>query len=790
MYKKFIIGILLLNINIANVEIRSQIVINELLASNTSTNTDNLSNNYTDWIELYNNSNKNADIGNWYLSDNYKNPTKWKIPFYFQIARKGYKLFWTDNKDTLNHTNFKLNREGETIYLFNKDTVFVDSTSFTKQFPDVSYGRESDTSSVYNYFDKPTPNKPNHAKGSKSLDFSPATSFSKQAGFYKAAIKLELNTPQNTGTVYYTIDGSIPTFSSQVYTHPISIKKTTVVRARTYIKGKLPSIVSTQTYFINETASIPVISLSSTPDNFWDKKNGIYVKGVNFNPQKIKSANYFNKWERPVNLEYFDANGSLGFNIQAGIKIHGNSSRTFSQKTISVYTREKYGTPIIQHKIFDNKPNIPMKTFLLRNSGNDWGITMFLDAMAHTLVSGNIDIDVQAYKPAIVFLNGQYWGIHNIREKINKHYFKSNYNIDTKNVDIIEADIVSKKMSACSGDMKEYNKLIDFIKTHDLAVKENYEKINNIIDINEYINYYLTQIYIANRDWPNSNMKCWREKSDKGKWRWLLFDTDLSFGAVKGYYETNMINQLLGKNFDKKSHTYWNNQLFSNLCKNKEFKDEFVQRMAVYLNTVFAKKQVLQVIDSLKRNIEPEVKRNCDKWKGIEYTVSPFYITSHNPEEWQRHIDYIKVYASNRPGFVRKNFMHQFGIKDTVLIKLKINDTKGGEIKIMGYKIKESKFSCYMFSGIPVHLEAIPVKGYSFVGWKTGELEKKRSIVPRNGSRTIYFNISLCVTIPFIVDTFTKYTPFGFPLKSIVIFCSKASIFLILLPNISTISTG
>ncbi|RLD66419.1 MAG: hypothetical protein DRI95_06760 [Bacteroidetes bacterium] len=714
MRQKLLICVILILVFFSKSQLKAQIIINEILASNTTTNLDSYSKNFLDWIELANNSNKRISIGGWYLTDKLKKPTKWKIPAYVSIEARGYKLFWADNKNISNHTNFKLNVEGESIYLFNKDSVLVDSVLFPPQVSDISYGRISETNYQWQYFHEPTPNKANPLTGVEKLEFADEPLFSENAGFYKKSFKLELSTNLNFSKMYFTIDGSIPTQSSTEYSEPIDVEKTKVIRARVYTEKKLPGKVVTKSYFLNQSISLPVVSLSCHPKYLWDKNIGIYVEGPKYNPDVWGSANYFKPWERPVNIEFFDINGKAGFNLGAGVKIHGRSTRNYAQKTLAVFARNKYGTDNFQYKLFGDKSQDQIKAFLLRNSGNDWGATMFLDGLVHTLVNGKIDIDAQAYQPSIMFLNGKYWGIHNIREKINEHYIKAKYNVKTKNIDIIEADILVNKLEASHGNMDEYDKMIKFIKNNSLAKKENYNHVKKSIDIDECINYLITQVYIGNKDWPGSNMKFWREKGNSGKWRWILYDTELSFDD----YHINGIEHMLIEGSDEKTNPPWSNYLFRKLFESDEFKYEFVQRMAVYLNTIFETNQVLHVMDSLKRNIKPEVKRNLEKWGGIKQKAVPYLITSKNITEWEANVNFIKDFAKNRPGMVRKNIMQQFDVKGTVSLKLKMNDENAGEISIMGYTIQEGKFDGIMFVGVPIRLKAVPRIGYEFVKWK------------------------------------------------------------------------
>ncbi len=708
----------------ANTECKTQVVINEILASNTYTNIDDFSKNFIDWIELYNPSDHEMSIGDWYLTDNKTKPTKWKIPFYNSIAANDYKLFWADGINNSNHTNFKLNINGEAIYLFNKDTILVDSITYPSQMPDISYGRARGDLDQLVYFHEATPMKVNSLNANTLLDFVSEPKFSEKAGYYEEPLSLKLSAFSDTEEIFYTLDGTIPTQASFRYVQAIEINSTTVIRARAFSHNKLPSKVITQTYFMNESSSLPVVSLVTDPKYLWDKNIGIYVKGNKYIENVNVSANYFQAWERPANIEYFGIDGEQGINMKVGIRIHGKSSRKNYQKSLVVETGEKYDNQAITNEKFCERFPDTIKTFLLRNGGNDWGMTMFLDGLVHTLVIDKIDMDAQLYQPAIVFINGEYWGIHNIREKINAHYLKSNHGNKSTKIDILEPDFPQETMVAVKGNTDEYNKMIKFIENNSLSIDENYAAVKEYIDIGELINYLATEVYIGNRDWPYSNLKCWKFRDDSSKWRWILFDTDLSFIKSSEHAKFNMLEHMLAVNSDDYVTPPWSNYLIRKLFESDEFKNEFIQKMAVYLGTVFESEHVLQVMDSLKQNIEPEVERNFKKWGGLRQNAARYLVTSKTHKEWEANINFIKIFVEDRPSVLRKEMTEYFQLKDTVKLRLQVNDKIAGNISIMGYKLHEGNFNDYVFSDIPIKLEAIPNEGYEFVKWKGGDYER------------------------------------------------------------------
>ena len=705
-------------------ESKAQIVINEILASNTSCNLNVQSQNFVDWIELYNHSNTGAFIGDWYLSDEKEMPTKWKIPSDAFLGPKGLKLFWFGNKGTANYKNFKLSAEGESIYLFNKALVLVDSIAYPAQWPDVSYGRSSGALQDLVYFQEATPMKANPASGHKIVHFSDEPLFSEKAGFYEESFKLKLTVASNLEKIYYTLDGSKPNATSKIYSKPIEIKNSCVVRAIAYSPNKLPSKIIGQTFLIKEAFTLPVISLTIDPKYLWDEKMGMYVEGEKYIKDKWETANYFQDWERPVHVEYFDAEGKTGFKMKAGLKIHGRSTRNNAQKTLAIFAKKKYGSDTIPYPLFGADSPKAMNSFLLRSGGNDWGVTCFVDGLIHTLVNGKIDIDAQLYQPAIVYLNGEYWGIHNIREKINADYIKNRYPNDTSEIDIIEANgHFAGKLEATHGLMDEYHRLMAFIANNELSIFENYNEVKKWIDVDEFINYVAIQAYILNEDWPNSNHKFWKFRSASGKWRWALYDTELSFKEKHGA-SFNIFENMFNEDSEPYLTFSWSNHLIRKLFESEALRFEFIQRLAVYLNTIFEQERVLNVFDRIKGNLEPEMARNLRKWGGIQQKVMPYIETAKTLDEWNENIEFFRSFAKNRPPELRKSMMAYFDLDEPVKLKLRLEDELGGRISLMGYILENGNLDADVFPNIPIRLEAIPNEGYRFVKWKGGECER------------------------------------------------------------------
>lgn len=375
---------------------------------------------------------------------------------------------------------------------------------------------------------------------------------------------MELSAVSPTDSIFYTIDGSEPTQNDQLYSSPINLWKTTSIRARIIRSGHLPGAITTQTYLINESHNLPIVSVNTDPVNLWDQEYGIYVMGNNAeNEFPHFGANFWEDWERPAHIEMYETDGSLAFQLDAGIKIFGAWSRGHPQKSISIHARKSYGADGINYKIFKEKDISKFETIILRNSGNDFNNTMLRDAYCNRIVS-TLELDQQAYRPAIVYLNGEYWGIQNIREKVNEEFIAANHGIQEDQIDILEGN-----GEAVKGNAEHYEALLEYLYTHSLSIDENYDYIKTQIDIDNFIKYQLSEIFIDNRDWPGNNVKFWRERSPIGKWRWIMYDSDFGFDTWGNENKSfNTLNFALEPNGPGWPNPLWSTFILRKLTEN------------------------------------------------------------------------------------------------------------------------------------------------------------------------------------------------------------------------------
>ncbi len=378
--------------------------------------------------------------------------------------------------------------------------------------------------------------------------------FSHRGGYYDKPFELVLEAEKKDAKIYYTLDGSEPTRSDLIYDAPITVQsrrgealvlagiqemsprwtppngeifKATVIRARVFDEdGNNSSPTVTHTFIVDETKryTLPVISLTTNSDYFFDYDYGIYVMGRTydeyFNPNPDlnpweRTANYKlygEEWERPIHIEFFDVNGDLGFSQNASVRIHGVTSRERPQKSLRIYAQDANSqNETINYELFPGLTNPitgdpvnSFKTIVLRNGGSDWASTLFRDAFMQSLVSHTL-INTQAQRPVIVLLNGEYWGIYNMRERVDEYYLESYYDLDPNDIVLLEGNGVLNIGSV--GDERHYFDMIAFIKANDITEEDNYAYVQTLMDVDNYIDYQIAEIYFNNTNWPHTNIK-------------------------------------------------------------------------------------------------------------------------------------------------------------------------------------------------------------------------------------------------------------------------------------------
>lgn len=602
-------------------------------------------------------------------------------------------------------TNFKLSASGDKLYLSNPTNEVVDAVQIPVLISDVSFGRKTENSLEWTIFEAPTPEHRNSGKTSNGI-CSKAINFSLNSGFYNGSQTLILN---GATSIHYTLDGSKPTSSSTSYTAPISITKSTVLKAICTDNQSIPKEVFTNTYFIDYQTKLPVWSLSTNPENFFDDETGIYVLGPKGTYEEVSpnyGANFWEDWEKPVHIEFFENTGNQAFELDCGVKVFGNYSRANPKKSLVLNFKSEYGPSKLEYPLYPEFPGLTtFDDILLRGSGGDEAFLHFRDGFNATLAK-NLNFETQKYRPSVLFINGEYWGIHNIREKSNQDYFEENKNIDKNDIDIITSYFVDKSGPTA----EEFETFHAQVRNNQLT----YAQIKDKIDVESFIDYQLFEIYIGNYDWPANNTKYWRQSSTKGKWRWFMYDTDFSTSIYDQKETKYDHNHFLQATTFTAGQTWPTSDdatlLLRKLILMPEFKKQFVNRYCDLINTLFVPENVFsQLQKEVLDLVSDEIPVNRARWNLDQ-------------DEWTYFLQQYKMYWAERPAYARQHMKGKLILDKEVNLSLKISPEGAGYIKLNSIEINDPSWTGIYYKGIPVNIEAIPNYGYTFDSWNSSVL--------------------------------------------------------------------
>ena len=692
-FQSFVLFLLLL---FSTSKLYSQLVINEFLASNSALNEDPDFQNNSDWLELYNAGSTAINLKGYYITDNLNNPAKWKVTIDTVIAPGSYVVIWTDSKDSALHTSYNLSKDGEEIGVFSPIGTIVDTIRYKTQSTDISVGRSPDGGNQWYYFNKPTPGSSNNTQTFSDIVYS-TPQFSKSGGLYDSPLSVEISSYMG-GTIRYTLDGSEPEEDDMEFSIPINISSTTIIRARIFKPNQIPGPIVTHSYFLNEhfqSGSLPVVSIASNPENFWDPVIGIYAQ--TFKPE----------WEVPVNIELFENDGSdrAGFNERAGIKINGLHSWQLPQKMLGIYFRKRYGSGNLDYPLIYDKERKSYKTFALRASGSDWSYTLFRDGMTQNSVALNMKIDRIGFRPCVVYINGQYMGIHNIREKVDEDFIAKNHNLENGTFDMVENEDYAE-----AGSLNEYNRLIA-LYSKDLSIQTNFDALAEVMDIENFTELLCTEIACRNSS-INHNVMAWKPK-EGGKWKWIINDLD------RGYFSptTDLISYYTGQ-------TVWP---FSRLMMNQGYKAYFGKKLADHLYTTFNPIRIKKLVDKHQQLIEDEMSEHIERWLG---TTSSYGNAMPSLDYWYDEVCKLKTFADARPSVLLNN-LKSYGFSSSAQLNLKVSPAEAGSILFNELKIPESEWAGLYPMDIPIDLVAQEKPGYKFKGW-TNSVKSAKTIIPKN----------------------------------------------------------
>jgi autotransporter-associated beta strand protein len=671
-------------------------------------------------------------------------------------------------------TGFAISSGGEPIVLTAPDgATAIDEFPALVIGPGRSMGRgvegQFDTRFFY---DAPTPNAPNSTTGIPTETLAPPV-FSVPGGMYTSDVTLALETGTGGAVIRYTTDGSDPTGASPVYDGPLTltaagnrstayswvptnrqnlpydeswqppegeVSRINVIRARVFKDGLAPSRIATHSYLVDPAGAarypFPVVSITADPGGLFGDETGIYVHGSGSYPNYKQDGS---AWERAGQIEFFEEDGAVAFRGDMGVRLHGNNSVSRPRKSLRIYARDTAGAPF-NHRIFPQKEIDHFSTFLLRNSGNDWGQAMLRDAFL-TSLAAHTGVDHQSARPAVVFINGEYWGLHNLRDRIDEGYYLQHHGLGE--MEFTQLDVhwqpvrphwpVYDRGNPDPAMLQDFEDILNRAGSNEYSSAVSFAALAERIDVGNYIDYNVHQIFAGNGDWPGNNTRLWRAvnadrspdapASHDGRWRWILFDTDMGLGLDFDYVP--------GWNRDATQHAQVNTLalatsetqtsfanapdgtlLLRKLTANPVFRQQFINRFADLLNTSLSPDRTVGALAETEALYGPGLAEHRSRWR--------------QPYNWPEDIARIRTFLQARPAAVRGHIAGKFGLSGTADLTVDVSDTSQGSVTVNTIKIDPSTvgvstnpypWTGSYFQGVPVTVTAVPEPGYRFVSW-------------------------------------------------------------------------
>ena len=694
------------------------LVVNELMQSNVDVVFDKETHDFPDsWIELYNNGPIPVSLSEYQIGtkiDDHNNPVEaWQLPTNVVVPAYGYHLVFCDKEgdrlQEISHTNFRLESgKGCVVYLF-RNNVLVQSASVVDSLqkqpaPNVAYGRVSDGNEKWGYELKPTPGWANDG-GVCEYDHILGSPVFSVPGFVKTdnkPVKLKLSLPKGSpkGTrIYYTLSGKEPTENDLLYTSPLTITQTTVIRAKLFCKGWLSPMSTTHSYiFFGRKLTLPVISISTSESYLEDNNIGIFSVNNTDNRKEYKD------WRRPINLEYFEGEKTKSvLNQLCETRVGGGATRENSRKTLIVYAHKRFGKKLFDHEFFpDQKPGLhKFKSLSLRNAGNDFDFLYMRDALAQRSMAKYVDLDWQAWQPAIVFINGNYYGMLNIRERAEEDNIYTNYN------GLEDIDLFENWDNVKEGDWDNLNRFTAFYNEdhHTMAEYEQW------MDCREFINMMILNLYYSNLDFPGNNIVMWRPNSEGGRWRWIAKDVDYAMGMYGIPYTYETLKWFYDPEFDQEWH--WNANgypytlLFWQLMKDQDFRNEFVERYAIYAGDFLNYDGIHKLFDAM--------------YQTISYEYS-FYgpLIGKNLESYHHEKDYAEDWVKGRTDEFMRQLCEFYKLDTPVPLTINTVSLENliDRLTFNDHQLSEARYNGRYFKNYPIRLSAQAVEGKMVAGWR------------------------------------------------------------------------
>ncbi|MBL1278991.1 MAG: CotH kinase family protein [Fluviicola sp.] len=657
-----------------------------------------------DWIELYNTSGAPFDLTGYYLSDKASNLLKWQIPS-GTVPANGFLMVIGSRKNTVNgnelHPNFNLKQtQGEWIILSNSFGNVIDSLKIihlTKM--DHSVGRSTNGAADWKLFTSPTPNANN--TGAQNF-YQPKPIFSLAAGFYVGAQTVTIITADPLATIRYTTDGTTPNGASTIYSGPVNIPSTAVLRAIAFGADE-PSFIETNTYFINVTHSIPVVSVCSF---------GVF--------DLLANGNQFSPSNKIGVLEFFEQDGTFIDEGQGNFNKHGNDSWAYDQRGFDFIMKDQFGyNDDLDHQIFPEKLRTDFQRVMFKPGASDnypfeTGGAHIRDAFIHTLsLRSDLLLDVRTWRPCVVYVNGQYWGVYEIREKADDHDFTDYYyDQDKFNLQYLKTWGATWEEYGAPNAQNDWDALVNYIQANNMGPGPNFDYVKSQLKWASLADYFMINSYTVNQDWLNWNTAWWRGMDPLGskkKWRYTLWDMDATFGHYINYTgipdpsaNADPCNAENLPNPGGQGHTGILSKL---IAENPTVEQYYITRYADLINTSFSCPSMNALLDSMINEITPEMTAHTTRWGG-------------SVAGWQANVQTLRDFINARCLAMEQGLIDCYNLTGPYAVTFDVNPPNSGTIKVNSIWPPTYPWATTYFGGIATNTIAVPNTGWMFDHWE------------------------------------------------------------------------
>lgn len=596
-----------------------------------------------EYIEIYNSGNEIVDLSGYTLyegEDSYFTLQNASIKprGYLLISVKGY---IPSGVVAIQADNISLNSSGESILLKNSDGITIDYFETGYLLGDYSSGRVEGDADTRVFFIEKTPGELNSSDIYYSYSSKPV--FSEDGGEKEEEVYLSIYA-EDGATIYYTVNGSMPNKESNVYTEAVLISMNTVVRAISVLPNKLPSLCTTRTFILEKEHDLPIICISAATGGLFYDNGGIYANGPGYGkgPYPYFESNYFMDVEREIAFEYYESNNEIALAFDCGLQIAGGYSRANEQKSLAIRLRDEYGLSEVAYPFFESGTNTFQHLFI-RNGGQDGLITMMRDSFIQNCAITLGTVDCKRGEPVVVYINGEYWGLYNLRDKINADYFKTKYGYD----DDVVINIITEYSAAKSGTADDWLNLKSFCQSNDFSIDENYYILAERVDVQAFMDHIIMQTFFGNADTHNINF--WKAEVEGSKWKPILYDLDLSIFDL-GY---SMVADYLNE------YTGYHDHILDALKQSDIFIDAFLQRYSYLICEVFTEEYLLNEIEADYNAISEEMKNH------VEIYSSPSTYT-----RWESNVENLRTYMIKRRNDIVDELQNYFNLSDEEITEL------------------------------------------------------------------------------------------------------------------------